>query len=217
MAALIPIFRPRRRPWTARQHGAVRLSSPPQLALSNMPAATDDGVWIDPAAGVVESRPRDGVRLFRVHGRHTVAIFASAPDWHEPVQRHRERCHDWDPINPFVSDDSKLAPNSFSCLYRKLRAANILSDFNTRFAEGLADAFNVSKACQGRRLREDLWQSYFTGETRSWLLALHSEMTHDTFHSDGCERSPRHRRSRPSRAAGSRAWRGGRRRACATF
>ena len=151
--------------------------------------ATVEGIWVDPAADIVE-RQLDGARIFRVRGRHTVAVFATARDWHESMQHHRAGCREWDPINPFAGDEAK-PPNAFSCLYRHSRATAILSDFNARFASGMAEAFNVTDACQERALREGTWNSYLSGETRSWMLALHSGMTHDTFHADGCERNLR--------------------------
>ena len=93
-----------------------------------------------------ESRPLDGVRLFRLFGRHTVALIASPPEFHRSAQQLKRQCAHWEPIHPFVADlQSARPPNAFSCLYSSHGTASAsLDDFNTRFSDALSAAFNIS-------------------------------------------------------------------------
>jgi len=109
--------------------------------------ALDDGIWVDPSVVVHESRPLDGVRLFRnLHGRHTVALIASPPEFHRRAQQLKRQCAHWEPMHPFVADlQSARPPNAFSCLYSShVTASASLNDFNTRFSDALSAAFNIS-------------------------------------------------------------------------
>lgn len=154
---------------------------------------SEDGIWLDPEASIAESRPAENVRVFHIRGRHAVAVIASSPDWHDTAKQQRQACREWEPISPFEGDGKAVEANAFSCLFGYKPASALLSDFNAHTAALLKAAFNVSKPCEERPLT-GTWgfnPQTFTFETRSWMLALHSGMTEDTFHSDGCEQAPR--------------------------
>ena len=137
-------------------YGAVLVQVPSEMhttIISSLTAssalnspALDDGIWIDPSVVVHESRPLDGVRLFRLFGRHTVALITSPPEFHRSAQQLKRQCAHWEPIHPFVADlQSARPPNAFSCLYSSHGTASAsLDDFNTRFSDALSAAFNIS-------------------------------------------------------------------------
>lgn len=122
-------------------------------------SALEDGVWVDPSAAVHESRPLDGIRLFRLSGRHTVALIATPPEWHHSAQRLKRQCVHWEPIHPFIADvQSTRPPNAFSCLYSShVTASAALDDFNARFSGALSAAFNISAphAASGAQTPDD--------------------------------------------------------------
>ena len=129
----------------SEMHATIIIGSLTASSALNSPAL-DDGIWIDPSVVVHESRPLDGVRLFRLFGRHTVALITSPPEFHRSAQQLKRQCAHWEPIHPFVADlQSARPPNAFSCLYSSHGTASAsLDDFNTRFSDALSAAFNIS-------------------------------------------------------------------------
>lgn len=178
-----------------------------------------DGSWIDDVwvgrDAREEHRKLDGVRVFRVtpEGRHRVLVaddITASKGLLSAAAQRLAGCNEWQPITSFADDRSAGKPNAFSCLYPRTDADSLLTAFNDEAQAAMALAFNVSSgSCRHLTMTERagppvhglldalhaLLPARLVGRAetprRAWVLALHSALTPDLFHSDGCERIAR--------------------------